>query len=369
MTVSPLNLGAVGVPDCVRGKLVQLSESTQFEKQSLKGSSGYLFFGTNQLHGMRVAVKFYFWAGDHAYHAEPQRLALIDSRNITRILDAAYVDEDWAYFVTPYFEAGDLDDEIGRGALGNLRAIDLTRDLLNGLSHLHAERLVHRDLKPQNVFVGDAGEAIIGDFGSVKRVPDGHVGVPGSGHSVLYRPPESVATGLYGKQGDLYQVGIVLFQLLGGALPYEETAWLSARQLDHYLGLSDYGDRSIYATNILKRRIRTGRVIDTSTLPPWVCEPLRRIVNKACHVDPSRRYQSCSEFLGKIAEAMRGVHDWRLEDGCPVRRNGVSYRILGPDLAGGFRVQKRRTGDWRNDNTIDAQELTGIVAEIDARCR
>lgn len=367
--MSPLNLEVVKVPDSVRDKLRQLAESTEFEKQSLKGANGYLFFGTNLVHGLRVAVKFYFWAGDHAYHAEPQRLAQIDSRNITRILDAAYVDEEWAYFVTPYFEAGDLDDEIGRGTFGNLRAVNLTRDLLNGLSYLHAERLLHRDLKPQNIFVSDEGSAVIGDFGSVKRVPDGHTGVPGSGHSVLYRPPESVSTGVYGKPGDLYQVGMVLYQLLGGALPYEETAWLSERQLDHYLGLADYRDRSIYATDILKRRIAGGRIADTSTLPPWVCDSMKRIVSKACHVDPAHRFKSCAEFLGKIGEAMRSVCDWQIEDGCPVRRNGVSYRISGSDLAGGFHVQKTRAASWRNDNTIVAQDLAGIVAEIDARCR
>lgn len=367
--MSSLNLELLQIPEPLRDKLFELSNSCRFTKQSKKGASGYLFFGTNLVHGQKIAVKFYYWAGDHTYHAEPKRLAQIDSPNITRILDAAFVDNQWAYFVTPYYEAGDLDDEMGSGAFGNLRAVDLTRGLLTGLSHLHAERLLHRDLKPQNIFIDGGGAAVIGDFGSVKRIPDGHEDVPGSGHSVLYRPPESISTNIYSRPGDLYQVGLVMYQLLGGSLPYEETAWLTATQLKKYNRLADHRDRSIYSTDILKRRIAAGRVIDTASLPPWVCDPLKRVLTKACHKDPAHRYQSCSEFLGKIAEVRRNVHDWSVEDGCAIRRNGVSYRILGPDLVGQYRVQKRRQGAWRNDNTIEGRSLSGIVAEIDLRCR
>jgi len=87
----------------------------------------------------------------------------------------------------------------------------LTRDILSGLSFLHANKLLHRDLKPQNILLADSGSAVIGDFGSVKRLPDGHQTVPGSGHSIIYCPPESASSGTYGISGDIYQVGVTMF--------------------------------------------------------------------------------------------------------------------------------------------------------------
>jgi len=362
-----LNIDALRVQEPVRDKLLQLSASIDFDRHAPKGANGEVFFGVNRVTRQRVAVKFYYWAGDHAYHAEPRHLASLNSENVTVVMDAAFVDENWAYFITPYFENGDLEDEISSGVGGNLRAVDLTRDILNGLSHLHAEKLVHRDLKPQNIFLSDGGGAVIGDFGSVKRIPQGHHDVPGSGHSLIYRPPESVVSDAYRTVGDIYQVGIVMYQLLGGALPYDETAWLTPKQLEHYHGLPDVVDQQIYATNIIKTTIARGQVLSLGSLPPWVCKELRRTVTKACHPNPANRFQSCSEFLGRIGRVRASVHDWRIEDGCPTRHNGATYKIV--RRGDSYCVQKRRGADWRNDNSLTSANLAELVAAIDARCR
>jgi len=71
----------------------------------------------------RVAVKFYDWSGNVAYHAEPRNLALLNSPNVINIQDAAFVDANYAYFVTPYFSNGDIDELICNGKLGNLRGL------------------------------------------------------------------------------------------------------------------------------------------------------------------------------------------------------------------------------------------------------
>jgi serine/threonine protein kinase len=212
------------VPMSIKVKLLQLNQNIDFTKRSRKGSNGWLFFGRNRISNQKVAVKFYDWGGDPTYHAEPKNLAAIKSKNVIQILDASFVDRDYAYFLTPYYNHGDLDTEICSGIQGNIRAVSITRDILSGLSHLHAERLLHRDLKPQNILIGKYKRALIGDFGSVKKVPEERISVPGSGHSLIYTPPESITSGQYGISGDIYQVGIVLFQTLGGAFPYEESA-------------------------------------------------------------------------------------------------------------------------------------------------
>lgn len=367
--MSVLNIESLSVPEPIRRKLLEISQSIVIEREARKGSTGWLFFGMNLLSRAQVAVKFYYWAGDHTYHAEPRHLASLNSENITPVLDAAFVDDDYAFFVTPYYPDGDLEDEIRSGEKGNRRAVGLARDLLNGLSHMHAERLLHRDLKPQNILLSETLHGVIGDFGSVKRMPDDSESVPGSGHSLIYRPPEVVASGEYGFAGDIYQVGVVLYELLGGALPYEETAWLAPTQLGKYHKIADPIDRQLYATKIILKHIKGGRIVNTATLPPWVCDQLKRVVSKACNANPGSRFQSCSEFLASLGRVSSHVHDWRVENGCPTRYNGVIYRVVRDANTGSYRVQKRRTGNWRNDNTITGGSLADLVASIEAKCR
>lgn len=368
--MTTLNIDTLAIPPAVKKKLKELSTSISFDKQSRKGTNGWLFFGTNLLHGQRVAVKFYDWSGGPGCHAEPRHLASLNTCNVISVMDASFVDTNYAYFVTPFFEQGDLDDELSQGIYTNLRAVNFTRDILCGLSHLHEKNLLHRDLKPQNIFVSDDDHAVIGDFGSVKHMPAGHRTVPGSGHSLIYRPPESVDTDIYGITGDLYQVGMVLYQLLGGALPYEETAWLKAFQLKKYRETSDTTEKNIFATGIIKQRISRGQIIDLDSLPPWVCTQLRRTISKACNVNPISRYQSCAEFLAQIATIRSAIHDWRIEDGHPTRHNGMSYRIITDTETNKVSVQKRGTGKWRKDKSFSGMSVVKLVKEIEARsCR
>jgi len=362
-----LNIDLVEGPPPIKTKLRELSTSISFEKESHKGANGWLFFGTNLVHQQRVAVKFYDWGGDARYHAEPTHLASLDSPNIISISDAAFVDENYAYFLTPFYKRGDLDDELERGIHENLRTVSLIRDVLSGLSHLHASNLLHRDLKPQNLLVANDESAVLGDFGSVKRLPEGHATVPGSGHSLIYRPPESVKISEYGVSGDIYQVGLLLYQLLGGKLPYEESAWLNSRQLKRYRKIEDPVDRQLFANGVIKERIKRGRILSPSSLPPWVCKELRRTISKACNANPVKRYQSCTQFLARIGTISPSIRDWRIEEGCPVCRNDKTYRIVTDLNTGTCYVEKRKTGSWRRDNSFKGNTLAELVQQVDER--
>lgn len=353
------------VPIPIKNKLLELSTSVTFTKRSRKGSNGWLFFGQNRISRQRIAVKFYDWSGDSAYHAEPKNLAAIKSKNVIQILDASFVDKSYAYFLTPYYYNGDLDVEICNGIRGNNRAVSVTRDILSGLSHLHAKLLLHRDLKPQNLLIAKDLSAVIGDFGSVKKIPKGSSTVPGSGHSLFYTPPESISSGEYGIPGDIYQIGMVLYQTLGGHLPYEESAWLNSRELKKYREMTDEIDRQIYANSCIKNRIEKGKIVNTGTLPPWVCVPLCRTISKACNVDPSKRYQSCSEFLARINSIKSEIHDWKIEQGLPVRYGKAKYRIAFDNKKNIHFVQKNRGASWRRDNSIKGISVKDLVLEID----
>ncbi len=368
MTKSNFSFDILDVPAPVKEKLLSLRTDIEITRRSRKGANGWLFFGKNRIHQQKVAIKFYDWGGQAIYHAEPKHLASINSTNVISILDASYVDNEYAYFLTPYCKKGDLDKEICSGIKGNTRALNVTRDILSGLSHLHSQNLLHRDLKAQNILISDDDKGIIGDFGSVKKIPEGNSTVPGSGHSLIYRPPESVSSGLYGIPGDIYQVGILLYQMLGGYLPYEESAWLNSRELNKYRKISDAIDRQIFANECITRKIEKRKIINLSSLPPWVCTPLRTTISRACSLNPQKRYQSCSEFLAKLNAISSDVHDWVIEDGSPTRKcDSCRYRVVLNQKDSYYYVLKEKSAGWRKDNSFEGICLKELVEEIENR--
>lgn len=209
----------------VRDAVCNLLGDYTIDRYADKGANGYVFFGTNWILKRPVAIKFYWWGGEREYHAEPRRLAAFECQHIAPVYTVGIADEEWAYFVTPYYTDGDLDDLIGRGLPPLHTAINLTEDVVDGLSYLHADRFVHRDIKAENVFL-ENDRAIIGDFGSVRRLPDATESVPGSGLTLECWPPETCATKAYARVGDIYQAGLLLFRLLGGTVPPSTPALL-----------------------------------------------------------------------------------------------------------------------------------------------
>ena len=197
-------------------------------------------------------------------------------------------------------------------------------------------------------------------------MPEGLASIPASSHAVLYRPPESIETHSYGYAGDIYQCGLILYQLLGGHLPFDEVSWLSKAEKRTYDVLETVADKSIHANQCLKSKILRGKVVDISSLPPWVPDNLRRTINKAVQIHPSKRFVSASAFQVQLNNIRSQVPDWALENGVPVLRGNTAFRIC-LDGAQSY-VQKSRNGSlWRKDNSFQTNSLAELVAEISAR--
>lgn len=364
--MSEILIDNVSVPPKIKAQLKILSKDIRFTREITKGGNGYLFFGENRILKNEVAVKFYYWGGNAKYHAEPSTLAAIEAPNILQVKNAGLLDGEWAYFVTPRCSTGDLDDALEKTEHGNLLAVERTKQILSGVVHLHQRRYLHRDLKPSNIYVGEDGRAIIGDFGSIKYIPEGCESIPASSHAVLYRPPESIDSDSYGFQGDIYQCGMILYQLLGGYLPYEEMAWLNTAEKREHDRLSSRPDKAIFIDACIRRKIQRGKILDVSSLPSWVPENLRRVIRKATHIDPAKRYPSASAFYTQLNNIKFGIPDWSVIGGQPVLRGSTSYRIC--NVEGNLYVQKSKNGgDWRRDNLITGNSIDEIVKNIEAK--
>jgi serine/threonine protein kinase len=364
--MTTLFIDGVSAPNEIKKQLKLLSKDIRFEREVTKGGNGYLFFGENKILNAKIAVKFYYWGGNPKFHAEPSTLAAIEAPNILSVQNAGLIDGEWAYFVTPYCANGDMDDLLDRTEIGNVRAVELVSQLLMGIGVLHQKRLLHRDIKPANIYLGDVGQSIVGDFGSLKSLPQSAAAIPASSHTILYRPPEAIETNCFGFAGDLYQCGLVLYQLLGGNLPYDEIYWLNKSERRSYNELPTDSDKSIFADQCLKAKIGKGKVLDIPSLPPWVPDSLRRTIRKACHIDPAKRFSSASAFHVYLNNLRSKIADWQVIDGNPVLRSGTDFRVVEEDEV--FIVQKSRNGgNWRRDNSFSGESLEELVNEISAK--
>jgi len=335
------------LPSAIRVSLARQAESVEFDSSSDKGANGYLFFGRCRLTDRRVALKFHDWSEGEDTVPEPKHLAELDSRHVIQVLGAEIVGDGWASFQTPFMERGDLDAWISEGHHSYKRAMGFTFDVLGGLSTLHEARLVHRDLKPANIFLGEEG-AVIGDFGSVRRLPEGSDDVTASRHAVLYRPPESFDSSRYGFSGDIYQVGMVLYQLLGGELSYDGASYMNREECSAFHHAPDDFERQRIENGAIKRRAQAGALLQGSTLPPWVSGSVRKTVSRACNPRPDKRFPSCAAFMDKLRRAMTSQLDWCYLEGklcahrddrrIELRHQDESALVIAhQDLGSGFR--------------------------------
>ncbi|HEX4943518.1 MAG TPA: protein kinase [Usitatibacteraceae bacterium] len=156
---------------------------------------------------------------------------------------------------------------------------EVVRQVLDGLAYSHGQGVIHRDLKPGNILVNDDGRIKITDFG-VARIDTSTLTVMGDiVGTPHYMAPEQFAGQPSTPRTDLYQVGVIVYELLTGARPFT-------------------------GNNVeILRRVLNERPADPSTLNPQISRQLDAVVQKALAKDPAERFGSAREF----ADALRGA--------------------------------------------------------------
>lgn len=354
-------------PNEITDALADLSADYRNFDENNRGANGYLFFAENKISGRSVAIKFYCGEPGERQHDEPRQLAAIDSPNVLPILDARMVSEEWGYFVTPRCGDGDLDDLIeARPSVHS--AIDTTIGICRGVSSIHAKRMVHRDLKPGNIVL-DGGIPRIADFGSVRALDDGQETTQASRHSILYRPPESFIADVYGKAGDVYQIGLITYQLLGGALSYNAEDYLTKREWQEYQEIQDPVDRSLYIDSAIERRACAGKLLDLSTLPPWVSGAAKRCLNELTASDVSKRTPTVSEAVAKLTHVRTSMQDWRWDAEGACVSSGQHRIEIRPVGDGNYQAFKIKNGTSRRLQGTRRGSLQEVVRQVVDRPR
>lgn len=278
-------------------------------RENNRGANGYLYLARNKISEKEVAIKFYSGEpGDHR-HDEPKQLAQIASPHVLPILEARKISDDWAYFVTPWCTGGDLDDYFETSPSAHT-AIDVAIAICKGASAIHAAGMLHRDLKPGNI-VMENGRPLIADFGSVRILPKGHASVVASRHTALYRPPESFSTSTYTVQGDVYQIGVITYQLLGGRLSYEAQDHLRPTELAQFKKISDAVEQSRFVDEAIRRRAAANELLQTETLPPWITPAGKKVIRNMTDGNPKKRLANVAEAVAALNRLRGNASDWK----------------------------------------------------------
>ena len=253
------------------------------------GGMANVYKARDCLEGTIVAVKILReeFAGSEEFlrrfKNESKAIAVLSHPNIVRVLDVNFTSK-VNYIVMEYIDGITLKEYIDQEkVLSWKEAVYFTVQILRGLQHAHDKGIVHRDIKPQNIMLLADGTIKIMDFGiarfarsEIKTLTDKAIG------SVHYISPEQAQGGATDQRADIYSVGVMLFEMLTGQLPFEADTAVSV------------------AIKQIQSTPRTPRSIN-----PSIPEGLEDITMRAMQKDASKRYQSAAAMLRDIDEFKR----------------------------------------------------------------
>ncbi len=153
---------------------------------------------------------------------EPRLLATLSHPNIVTVLTAERIGD--VFFIVMEYVPGETLEAISdrEGALDLSRALDFACQICNAVDHAHSQGIIHRDLRPGNVIVNESGIAKVADFGTSRFLE-----IAAHGTTVIGSPPYMAPEQFHGKAvfaSDVYSLGVTMYQLLTGRLPYESPA-------------------------------------------------------------------------------------------------------------------------------------------------
>lgn len=201
----------------------------------------------------------------------------ISHKNVLRIHDLG--DVNGVKFISmAYIEGTDLHGLVQKGGRLPVEiATALARQLCAGLAAAHAEGVVHRDLKPQNVLIDGAGNAFISDFGLAKSSDLGDANLTHAGMltgTPKYMSPEQVEGKPADQRSDLYALGLILYEMVTGKLPFTGNS----------------------AVQVMYQRLKHSPQ-SPGALNPEIPQYLERLIMRCLERDPEQRYHSAADIL------------------------------------------------------------------------
>jgi len=159
------------------------------------------------------------------FRREAKSAAALVNRYIVPIFDWGEADDGTYYIVMEYVPAGDLKDRMkDEGRLSPDATAEVALQVAEALHAAHERGIIHRDVKPRNILIADSGHIKVADFGIARAVESTTISQSGDIlGSVKYMSPEQAAGERVGPGSDLYSLGVVLYEMLTGRVPFDAT--------------------------------------------------------------------------------------------------------------------------------------------------
>ncbi len=221
------------------------------------------------------------------FQREAEAASKVSHHNIVNLLDVG-MDGDSRYLVMEYVQGKTLKEVIRqKGKLPYTTAGQIAIRILSALQHTHRNGIIHRDIKPQNILVQSEGHIKVADFG-IARMANSSTLTKGDSvmGSVHYFSPEQAAGENVAETSDIYSVGVVLYEMLTGQVPFD-------------------GDSPVAVA--MQHLHNTPRPI--SELSPEVPPAVNHVVMVAMEKEPRYRYQSALEMATDLKKALEGKAD------------------------------------------------------------
>jgi serine/threonine protein kinase/tetratricopeptide (TPR) repeat protein len=292
-----------------------------------EGGMGVVYLAERDDLGSRAAIKI---LRDSAlspmrrerFTSEQQMLARLNHPSIARLYDAGTLEDGAPYIVMEYVDGVPLTTYIKHNNLSPDQTLRLFRSVCEAVYYAHSQAIIHRDLKPSNILVANEETVKLLDFGIGKQlqsVTEGHRQTLTTFRLLTpaYSAPEQMRGDPIGVQADVYSLGVVLYELLAGRLPFD-LAQKTPSQMERLLeehqpkAPSSSGNGGNWPRRLIS--YHAWSELDTLCLT-------------AMHKDPARRYQSVEALIRDLDHYLKGEplearpDSFRYRTGKFVRRN------------------------------------------------
>lgn len=216
------------------------------------------------------------------FRREAQAATSLSHPNVVSIYDVGE-EADLYYIVMEYVEGPTLKQLIGqKGTLSLTETVDIMEQITSAISHAHENHIVHRDIKPHNILLSKKGEAKVTDFGIARAMTSATIThtntVMGSVH---YLSPEQARGGIVNEKSDIYSLGIVLYEMVTGKVPFS-------------------GDTAV---SIAIKHLQLD-VPSPKRINPALPQSIENIILKATAKDPLHRYNNVSAMEADLNTAL-----------------------------------------------------------------
>lgn len=275
-----------------------------YESRQFLGSGAYgeVWVAVDQNTGRRVAIKFYSHQSGLDWSLlsrEVEKLVFLAAdRYVVQLLDVGWTAEP-PYYVMEYIENGSLEDYLGdHGPMPVGQAVEVFRDVANGLLHAHGKGVLHCDLKPANILLDQDHKPRLADFGQSRL---SHEQTPALGTLFYMAPEQADLEAVPDARWDVYALGALLYCMLTGEAPHRNEQAVS--EIDS-------------VDNLSERLVRYREYLQTHCLPQGhrsidgIDRRLLEIIDRCLALDPDQRFPNVQSVLDAL-DAREAFHERR----------------------------------------------------------